>query len=64
MHQRPLLQITRHKKDVCHDRHYDQPLRHHFYLPAFSNHFGLYATQLPKLGQPYACADSYLLIYV
>ena len=64
MHQRPLLQIPRHQEDVHHHRYSDQPLRHNFHLPALLGHSGLYAAELSKLGQPYACADRDLLIYV
>ena len=64
MHQRPLLQIPRHQEDVHHHRYSDQPLRHNFHLPALLGHSGLYAAELSKLGQPYACANSDMHLHV
>lgn len=64
MHQRPLLQITRNQEDVQNYRYFDKSRGHHFHLPALPDNSGFYEAQLPKLDQPYTCADRDLLIYV
>jgi hypothetical protein len=64
MHKRPLLQIARHQEGIHHNRHSDQPLHHHFHLPALLDDIGIYAPQLPQLGQPYASANSDLYLHV
>ena len=64
MYKRPLLQITRHQENIHHHRHSDQPLHHNFYLPTLPVHIGIYASQFPQLGQPYACANSDMHLHV